>query len=213
MKTRLLTAFIVTSALTACGGGGGGGASDDFSFTLSNGLLSAVEVPDGDSLAALPAEARRAVNGFVAYNEANDPSTSLPQGNATYDGIFSLGFDNADDTIVAGSVYLTFDFQAETLDGFFNNMTVYDAGGFQIAQNAGLFDVAGTTASNTFSATANGDVEIAGDTYAVDGLLDGAFGGADAAYGAGAISGEVTNPDQSTDSITGVFTLEPIPPG
>ena len=77
-------------ALAACGGSTSESVTSDGSFRISNGIIADVEVPDAETLASLPAELRRVVNGFTARNETSTPIGTVPVGEATYAGNSAL---------------------------------------------------------------------------------------------------------------------------
>lgn len=210
----MLRKFLVigcVGALSACGGSSGsGGDSDEAGGTgvLSSGVLTDVEVPSADDLANLPADVQTFVNDFVSANESLTATATRPTGSASFTGGYGFGFDDADNpTVVYGDMTMTADFDTGNINGTVTNLTG-DSEGTALTINNDLNVLAVIDNAAEIAGTVAGDVELEGETYEFEASLAGSFGGANADTALGTTMGLVTNPDSSTDSISGYFLLD-----
>lgn len=206
-RTPMLLAVL---ALAACGGTtDGGDPVQGVDFVISSGIISDIEVPTDAQLDELPREVARVVREFTVSNSIAGGSGTAPSGDADYNGTFAFGFDGEDnDASVAGDINVTVDFLEGLVTGQMSAITVYDDEGEQLTTNGGVLEIRGETPDNKFTASAQGDILLEGETYGIDAALAGDFAGEGFARGLGTINGTVSNPDGSDEGLEGLYVFE-----
>ncbi|PUB19134.1 hypothetical protein [Yoonia sediminilitoris] len=206
MKIKILAVGILPAILAGCGSSGGDG--DDGDFEVSSGIIDGVELPAGATLAEFPDEVQDIIADFRRINESGDEVT-MPTGSAMYAGDFAAAIEDDEGNLGA---YLTGDLNVEAsfdtleVDGGVSNIVATDGDG-NMPSVANTLVVDADIDGSRMTGSVSGDLLIEGtETYEVFANLDGAFAGAEAAEMLGVIEGQVTNPDNSVDQVSGIFT-------
>lgn len=198
-KHLMITAAF--AGLAACSSSSGDGGSG----VLSSGVLNNVEIPSDADLSGLPANVQTLVSDFVTLNESNTPTTTMPTGSATYAGKWGMGADESD-VVIVGDLNMVAAFDSHTITGNVSNLVGDDNGKALVIGNS--LDVVTNISGNKIQGTANGTLTLEGENYVVNSSMDGAFGGNAAQAALGTTTGQVKNPDGSTDNYSGYFAAE-----
>ena len=159
-----------------------------------------------ESLAELPSQAVDVWNAFQAANGLKKVTTSMPMGDATYNGTFAIGSHGWNVPTLAGDVDLIVNFQNLTANGSAKNITAYGDDNVELPV-IGTLAIVGETPENELVAVVNGDLIVDGYTHTLEGEMNGSFTGAVAEGGFGRSVGVVTNPDDSTDYFGGLYVI------
>jgi len=206
MKIKLAFLGIAGLALTACGGGGGEGE-----FIVSDGVLDGIELPTSGDLAEFPQEVQDLIAEFQNRNENTPPASNIPtMGTANYAGTFGISVENGDEilAVITGDLALTADWDnpfGDLVTGNVTNLSGEDGDGNALHPTGNLAIDAPIAGASLEFGTVMGTITLPDGDYGLNGSFDGAFAGDGATSMIGQTEGTITNPDNSTDSFSGLW--------
>lgn len=197
---------LAATTLAGCGGGSG----DEGEFTLSNGVLTGIELPSEADLAEFPTEVQTLVNDFQFRNENSDLPSNVPiSGTAGYGGVlgFTVESDGEVFAVVTGDLELSADWDnpfGDLVTGTVSNLSGEDAEGEPLTISNTL-EIDAPINGSEINGSIEGDLELESEIYNLDGNISGSFAGDGATGLLGETHGTVTNPDASVDEFFGIW--------